>query len=30
MLLSIALFFGISKLSAKPQSDPDIRAVMDV
>ena len=30
MLVSIVLFFGISLLSAKPQLDPDIKAVMDV
>jgi hypothetical protein len=30
MLLSIALFFGVSLRSDRPQLDPDIEAVMNV
>ena len=30
MLLSIALFFGISLLWERPQLDPDIEAVVNV
>jgi hypothetical protein len=30
MLLSIALLFGVSSLSERPQLNPDIKAVMDV